>query len=428
MNDNYTKTKNTNIKDFPLQNIKYGLYFHIPFCSRICSYCDFYKTSLYTSDLLNSYIKALEESFSFFHSIYPLMFYSLYLGGGSPGIYTKEYESLFKKINPFLDTNSEKTIELNPTDINEENLSIWKSLGINRVSIGIQSFNDKVLHFLNRSSLPSNLLLKKIELTKKYFSNINIDLIYGIPLQKQESIFFNDLDLALSMDIEHLSLYCLTYNKTTPLGLKLSRNIIHERSSNTLASMYDKILNILNKNYIHEEISNWAIPKKLAYHSNLYWSGGYYLGIGASSHGYLPYFDRDIDNYEKNKVLKFLNTNNLDNKNDLLSKIGIRYFYPYNIKEFISNPHSISLDSRTLDSWLIEYIGACLRSINGINTDLIKDIHGSILRPNKMLDWALKKGLIYIEEKNKKNFLYLKDSEWFKENYWDKVVIDSFIK
>ena len=160
-----------------------GLYLHIPFCKSICHYCDFPKTRLFNKDLVSKYFSKLKTVLQQWLSVDSIHFSSVYLGGGTPGLFAEEYASIFALLRGYIDKDAEITIEVNPNDVRRENLSIWKDFGINRISIGVQSFNDDALRFLTRSH-SSKTAEHSIELAKDFFSNVNIDLIYGLPSQK----------------------------------------------------------------------------------------------------------------------------------------------------------------------------------------------------------------------------------------------------
>lgn len=397
-------------------NSPIGLYFHIPFCSRICSYCDFKKTAMFNPKTLSNYVDQLCEHFLYFKRYLDGSFYSLYFGGGSPSCLTHEYEKLFNCIRSYINQEAEITIEANPEDLTKDNLKLWSDLGINRLSLGVQALDPKAREFLTRENLSYKELMDLIELGYEFFSNINIDLIYGIPIRKQFDIFFKDLNLVIDkINPQHLSLYSLTYSSKTPLGLRLNRGIVHAVADSTLALMYKKISELLkNKDYIHEEVSNWHLAGWEAKHSNLYWSGGYYLGIGPGACGFLPLTDRLA------KDLGIIGSLSL----------GYRYSYEGTISSFIEESSSdfiktkINEDQRNYYDYLCEYIGSSLRSNNGVDLKLIEDLCFYTFKPSSVVEWAISKGYIKISD----NKIYLDPCQWFLETSWSLKLIESFVK
>lgn len=266
-------------------------YIHIPFCKKICSYCDFCKV-LYNKNWVNIYLDSLENEIKKDYKKEVLD--TLYIGGGTPSsLSIEELNRLFDILKIFkLNKTYEFTIECNIEDISEEKLKLFKKNKINRISIGVESFNDKYLKYLNRS-YESNIIEEKINLTKKYFDNINIDLIYALNNQSLEDLD-NDLDKIIKLDVPHISCYSLIIEEHT----KLFIDNIKEISDELDYEMYKLIDNKLKDKYIHYEISNYS---KKGYESkgNLtYWKNNEYYGFGLSSAGY-------IDN------IRYTNTKNL---------------------------------------------------------------------------------------------------------------------
>ncbi len=396
-----------------------GLYFHIPFCSRICSYCDFSKTSIYTQDIINSYVQKLSDHFNYVKDLLfdntcelkDQKFYSMYLGGGTPSLITHQYEKLFDTVRPYLKNDAEITLEANPQDINHKNLKIWSSLGINRLSIGVQSFNQEALRFLTREPLSVDQILDIISISRNYFSNLNIDLIYSLPIANHESIFFKDLDILTSQVIpEHISLYCLSYSSKTPLGLREKRGIIKRIDDDTCADIYEKAIDLLQDRYIHEEVSNWYLPSYPAKHSNLYWSGGYYLGIGPGASGYLP------------QTIKLKNRFSIQTPTHL----GWRYTYNSQIKAFLDSKINwdklIQEDVRSEQSFLYELLGSTLRSRNGLDLKKLESISGYRFIPTSFIKGAISQGILRLEYDK----IFLDPSSWFLEMSWAKKLIEAF--
>ncbi len=268
-----------------------NVYIHIPFCKSKCKYCSF--ISFTNIDYIATYINKLIEEIKTDYSGEKLK--TLYIGGGTPSLL--KIEDLKKIINIFnLDTDCEFTIELNPDDINLNYLKELQDLGVNRLSIGSQSFNDKILNFIGRRH-DSQCIIKSIEIAKKCnFNNISLDLIYGLPLQTIELIK-TDLDTFLNLDIQHISTYGLKIEENSYWGkifneknyqLELINSKIDIPNDDIQAEMYELINDILSKNKFYRyEISNFAKKGYESNHNLNYWNNNEYYGFGISAHGYI---------------------------------------------------------------------------------------------------------------------------------------------
>ncbi len=256
-------------------------YIHIPFCKNICSYCDFCKF-YYHDTLVNSYLDALLEEIKDRYQNDRLD--TIYIGGGTPSALSiNQLQKLLEGIKKLkISSQLEYTIECNVTDITKEKLELFQKYGINRLSIGVQSFQSKILSFLERN-YTKDMIIEKINLAKQYFSNINIDLIYAIP---KETIIElkEDLELFLSLNINHISTYSLMIEKNTKLAIQKIEPISEELDS----KMYQIICEALKKHgYQHYEISNFAIPGYESKHNLTYWRNQEYYGFGLSASGYI---------------------------------------------------------------------------------------------------------------------------------------------
>jgi len=264
-----------------------GIYLHIPFCKQACHYCNFhFTTSLhYKNDFIKALLKEIE-----IRSNYPGndVIETIYFGGGTPSLCTiDEIKAIFLKINSFykISSNAEITLEANPDDITEELLAAWKETGINRLSIGIQSFFDEDLAWMNRAHTAQQAL-ENLQLAKKYFENITIDLIYGTP-QMTIDKWEQNIKTALALDIPHLSCYALTVEPKTTLEklikLKKTENINPDNQS----EQFSFLMHWLGKSgFEHYEISNFAKPGWRSRHNSAYWQGEKYIGFGPSAHSY----------------------------------------------------------------------------------------------------------------------------------------------
>lgn len=259
-----------------------AVYIHIPFCNSICSYCDFCKFLNY-ENWTEPYLKALKEEIKEYYEGDEVK--TLYIGGGTPSALKNEYiDKLFNILKVFkLKENAEITFECNVNDITEEKLITLKKHNVNRLSIGVESFNKYNLKLLNRKH-DKKQIFEKIKLCKQYgFDNINVDLIYALPTEDMR-ILKKDIAYLLKLDIEHISTYSLIIEENTALHNKKVKNIDEELDS----KMYKYICKKLKKkNYIHYEVSNFAKEGKESKHNLTYWDNEEYYGFGCGAHGYI---------------------------------------------------------------------------------------------------------------------------------------------
>lgn len=259
-----------------------AVYIHIPFCNSICSYCDFCKFLNY-ENWTEPYLKALKEEINEYYEGDKVK--TLYIGGGTPSALKEEYiDKLFNILKVFkLKENAEITFEFNVNDITEEKLITLKKHNVNRLSIGVESFNKYNLKFLNRKH-DKKQIIEKINLCKQYgFDNINVDLIYALPTEDM-FILMKDISCLLKLDVEHISTYSLIIEENTALHNKKVKNIDEELDS----KMYKYICKKLKKkNYIHYEVSNFAKEGKESKHNLTYWDNEEYYGFGCGAHGYI---------------------------------------------------------------------------------------------------------------------------------------------
>lgn len=261
-----------------------GLYIHIPFCKTLCHYCDFCKFINQKEDVINKYIdhliKEIQKYSSYFDDIT-----SIYIGGGTPNsIDLKALKRLFKAletINPI-----EYSIETNVEFINQNFIDLLKETKVNRISIGVQSFDDILIKEMNRFH-NKNMCITAVNLLKSNgYNNINIDMIYGIKNQTIKQLE-SDLKTLQILDIQHVSYYSLILEEKSVYGRKYEDldALIEEDLE---ASMNELVINTLNEyGFNHYEISNFSKENKESYHNKLYWKRSEYIGVGASATGYL---------------------------------------------------------------------------------------------------------------------------------------------
>ncbi len=381
-------------------NRSWGLYLHIPFCPYICHYCDFVKSAYFEKAFQEKYLVWLEAQLDYW-----LLYYqkegpnkalaSVNFGGGTPSIYSSELLPLFKKLAPYIDKDTEISLEANPEHLTLANFEAWQKLGINRLSVGVQSFQSEGLAFLKRRHETSQTQAA-LKLARSYFDNLNLDLIYSWPRQTLKS-WQADLEIAIALGVNHLSLYNLTYENSTPIGKAALRGKIKITADNRQAAFYEHARTILNKaGFLHEEVSNWAKPGYSCRHNWLYWTDHYYIGIGSGAHGYLP---------------------------DPENPCGLRYSYPSAIQKIDALTLAPALapkeqdflihDPRRPSDWLLEVLLAGLRTEKGIDLARLKEM-GFAFQGDSEIRGYRKDGIIQIEGDR----LKLTPKEWFRENFW----------
>ena len=299
-----------------------GIYIHIPFCKKICFYCDFYH--IISSDDNSAFVNALLNEASLRQDYLGIETVStIYFGGGTPSVFSiKELGIILNQINKLfrVEENCEITIELNPDDVSPTYLSGLKKLNINRISLGIQSWKDSYLKMLNRRHDSSQALLALKETFKAGFENVTIDLIYGIPGMSVRE-WASNLDFSFSFNIKHLSAYHLTFEHGTVFGKMLEKGLIAEIDEEESTSLFNILIEKAESaGFIHYEISNFGKPGYFSIHNSNYWKQIIYLGLGPSAHSFNGYSRqwniRDLKGYIKsvNAGKSFFESEELDNK------------------------------------------------------------------------------------------------------------------
>lgn len=330
-----------------------GIYIHIPFCKKRCIYCDFYSST--DNRLVDKYIDALcIELESRLHEIDKNNITTIYIGGGTPSqLSATQLGEIINFIKSKIDFSliEEFTIEVNPDDVTYDYIKECITFGINRVSMGIQSFVDEELKIINRRH-DSYQAIKAIETIKSAgISNISIDLIYGLPLQTIESWIYS-IQKAIEMNVPHISCYNLSYEEGTALYRMREKGEIKECDEDSCIEMYDILVKMLaDTDFEHYEISNFAKRGYYSRHNSNYWNLTPYLGLGASAHS----FDGSIRRYNPSSIQKY--TSNI-------SESSIAY----------------EEEQETLYEQFNEYIMINLRTMWGVNTQKVKTIFGEELR------------------------------------------------
>ena len=348
-------------------------YIHIPFCNNICSYCDFCKL-LYNKNFVKKYLDALEKEIT--NNYKNEILDTIYVGGGTPSsLSVSELNKLFSIIKIFkLSKDYEFTFEVNIEDITEEKLEILKENKVNRLSVGIESFNDKYLKYLGRN-YTSDIISERVELAKKYFDNINVDLMYAL---KNESLddLEKDIDKIFTLDIKHISCYSLIIEKNTKLYIDNTKYISDDLDSD----MYDLIDKKLENKYHRYEVSNYSITSYESRHNLTYWKNNEYYGFGLGAAGY-------IDN--------------------------IRYTNTRNLSKYISGSYERQEEVLTKEDKIKYEFILGLRLTSGINKDNFNKKYGININEIKIIKELINKGLLIDDKINiyvpKKYFYVLND-------------------
>lgn len=261
-------------------------YVHIPFCTQICYYCDFSKVFI-KNQPVDSYLEHLIEEYNSY-DIKKLR--TLYIGGGTPtALSAPQLAFLLEKLSDKLVLSylEELTIEANPGDLDEEKIAVLKDSPVNRVSLGVQTFNDRMLKQIGRSHSEKDIYENIANLKKAGFDNISIDLIYALPKQTMEDVKIN-VAKAIALDIPHMSLYSLILENHTVFMNRMRRGKLPLPKEDLEAEMFEYIIVELEKaGFEHYEISNFSKPGFESRHNLMYWDNAEYYGIGAGASGYV---------------------------------------------------------------------------------------------------------------------------------------------
>ena len=266
-----------------------GLYVHIPFCQSKCIYCDFYsmpdrlhQASEYVDALLIEAEARREE-------VKGEPITTVYVGGGTPSLLSEMLmEKLVTGLGRIFDMSrvEEFTIEVNPDDVHVDYIRFLRSIGVNRVSMGVQSFRDEDLRLINRRHHAAQAISAVEAISAAGIENISIDLIYGIPGQSQED-WKKNVEKAISLKVNHISAYSLMYEHGTRLSTMRDKGLVEEVAEESVAAMYDILVRELHHaGYQHYEISNFCLPGYHSRHNSSYWNLTPYLGLGVAAHSY----------------------------------------------------------------------------------------------------------------------------------------------
>ncbi len=271
-----------------------GIYIHIPFCKSRCIYCGFYSTT--NKELKERYVDALireihmrKDDFARLGtSLSPSSTSTVYFGGGTPSsLSVCDIERIVGALeSTFNGTPSEVTLEMNPDDVTKDYIKAVRQMGINRISMGIQTFDDSRLQFIRRRHNASQAEKAVMTIREEGIHNVSIDLMFGFPNQTMDE-WVTDIDKAIALHPTHISAYSLMYEEGTPLFRMLQKGEINQIDDETSLAMYTELINRLTANgYEHYEISNFAMPGYRSVHNSSYWHDTPYLGFGAAAHSY----------------------------------------------------------------------------------------------------------------------------------------------
>ncbi|MFQ5569291.1 MAG: radical SAM family heme chaperone HemW [Rhodothermales bacterium] len=346
-----------------------GLYLHIPFCSQRCVYCDFYFVT--TRKTHASFVQALcTEIEHYAHEYGHEPVETIYFGGGTPSLlHHDEIHRILQTIHHQFDTSAvrEVTLELNPEDGTLDYLRGLRTLGIDRLSIGIQSFFEKDLAFLNRSHSVDHAEAIVPLARRAGFSNFSVDLIFGLPNQPREYWAAN-LEKVTQQEVPHLSAYSLTIEERTVLHKQVARGLITPATDDLLAERFQFTMDYLGaRGYEQYEISNFARPGYRAEHNQFYWNHTNYLGFGPSAHSFwwksLP----------SPVAIRWANVRNLRRYEALLQQRRV----PLEFREQLS-----------YDMMADEHIMLRLRTSEGLDLDLLEEKYGADLLFEKIDELA----------------------------------------
>ncbi len=265
-----------------------GIYIHIPFCKQACNYCNFhFSVSLANKEkILRAILKEISLTNNFIET---KNVETIYFGGGTPSLLSKdELELILKEISTsfIVAENAEISIEANPDDINKKVLQGWKEIGINRLSVGLQSFDEAELRWMNRAHNATQSLQCIDEIQAAGFTNFSVDLIYGSPLQSNENLI-NNFNIIAQKKIPHISCYALTVENGTLLNKQIKEHNSPDVNTEKQAEQFQILLNLMEaKGYEQYEISNFSKPNFRSKHNSSYWQGKPYFGFGPSAHSF----------------------------------------------------------------------------------------------------------------------------------------------
>lgn len=286
-----------------------GIYIHVPFCKSRCIYCDFFSTTLlrWREEYISALCKEISQQRDYLGGE---KIQTIYFGGGTPSqLSTEQIATVIHAIEHTfpLAESPEVTIELNPEDVTEDYARRLRQMPVNRVSLGIQSFDDRILQFIHRRHNSAKAIEAVRTLQDAGFTNISIDLMFGFPQQTLDG-WTKDIDTAIGLSTQHISAYSLMYEEGTQLYKLLESNKIKEIDDELSLQMYQTLVRLLKEHgYTHYEISNFALPGYESHHNSSYWDSTPYLGVGAGAHSFNG-TSRQWDVYDLQQYIEGINS------------------------------------------------------------------------------------------------------------------------
>ena len=372
-----------------------GIYLHIPFCKKACHYCDFHFSTLHEN--MEEMVEAIcREIVLRKNYLSDEKIESIYFGGGTPSLLNEtQLLNLIGVVHENFDVvaNAEITLEANPDDLSKENLFIFKTSGINRLSIGIQSFHQQDLILINRAHNVEQALMCVKDAKAAGFENISIDLIYGLPNMSDDD-WRRNLEIAFSLEVDHFSCYSLTVEPKTALAKMIQQHKVSDIDDAQSARHFEVLMDqTAIHNYEHYEISNFARHKKYSRHNTSYWQRKKYLGVGPSAHSY------DGDTRQWNVYNNSIYMRALKN-----SEIPFE-------REELSEKDKLN-----------EYLLTTLRTMWGMNLDFVKNNFGNdaAVELEKKLSLLINEQLVEVQANN---FILTRKGKYFA----DKVSLQLFV-
>lgn len=330
-----------------------GIYIHIPFCKKKCTYCDFFTvvSPKFIPSLVDSLVKECHLRKDYLQNA---TINTIYFGGGTPSILTSnQFQQIFETIFKLFSVadNAEITFEANPDDLTNEFFESIKTLPFNRISIGIQSFNDEDLLRINRRHTGNEAIMAVRNAQNAGFKNLSIDLIYGLPFQELES-WEQQVQTALGLNVQHISAYGLTYEEGTPLWKQREKGLVKPVDDEVMNEMHLVLVDKLKQNGFEAyEISNFALPGFRSRHNTSYWKQEPYLGIGPSAHSY----DLNSRQWNVASITKYIKA--IDENSTFFEKEELSLFDRYN-----------------------DFVMVSLRTLDGLDVDVMEKEFGNELK------------------------------------------------
>lgn len=323
-----------------------GIYLHIPFCKSRCIYCGFFSTT--SLQKRHDYVEAVVKEL---HLRQPFLgdepVDTIYFGGGTPSqLPPDELERMLHTLYNIYNVRegAEVTLEGNPDDMTPMLLQRLQQMGINRLSMGVQTFDEERLHFLHRRHTAMQAIQAVRDAQAAGFSNISIDLMFGFPNQTLEE-WKRDVQTALSLHVQHISAYSLMYEEGTLLEQMLTHGAISEVDEDVSLQMYEYLMDALkDAGYVHYEISNFSLPDRQSRHNSSYWHGIPYLGVGAGAHSY--------DGHD-------------------------RFYHPDSLEQYIADPCSLVTEHLNDHERYDEYVFTSLRTAEGLHLTALEQLFGT---------------------------------------------------